>query len=702
MRLKRLHVTNYRGLRNVEIPLSSFTCLIGKNNSGKSSILQCLSLVRSGTKLKESDFFDPAEQVRIALTLSGVDGVDLARVANEEHRSRFADLIRDGDITVVRVYDPATLKSALLVSRQVPNDEGLRATAVRDAIKGKTGGDRVAAVSALSPAFAETLQSTDGVEAIIAKHAAFVAGLAPEELTESDEPLPTGLDRSLDPLLPEFVYIPAVKDVSDEIKTAESASFGKLLRILFDQIEDQFSDLADQFATLQRKLSRVSGPGGEEVDERLPEVQLIEATIEKFVKQNFPNVEILLSVPAPELRAVLNSAELSADDGHLGPVTAKGDGLKRAIAFAVLQAYAELSSGGGASAEERPPYVLLFEEPELYLHPSAQSQLFRALEVFGSSQSVVVTTHSPLFFDPASTKTFVKVYKPNAESGATPATLVHVVDVTDVAARDQLQLIVHENNNAALFSERVVLIEGDSDYVVLPHLLCIVAGERADQLNDVTFVRVGGKGSFLRYREFFSRFGIDAVVVADLDAVIESFDKLSPSAEDMARREHLLQCLDGLEDEIEPPNGERLRALLNRGPLRQRWRDFDELRTQWLEEGDEALLPQLSDSLAALFEKLDGPRRYALLRDSTDETAVALKRALVDGLRANGVHVLFEGCLEDYYEGADAPSDKVAAAVAFQGSCLELSDVPHPEEFELLLDLVLGYSSVASGAQDPA
>ena len=58
MRLSHLSVTNYKALRDVSIPLSHFVCLIGENNSGKSSFLQALSLFFSGSKLAVSHFFD--------------------------------------------------------------------------------------------------------------------------------------------------------------------------------------------------------------------------------------------------------------------------------------------------------------------------------------------------------------------------------------------------------------------------------------------------------------------------------------------------------------------------------------------------------------------------------------------------------------------------------------------------------------------
>lgn len=116
-------------------------------------------------------------------------------------------------------------------------------------------------------------------------------------------------------------------------------------------------------------------------------MQRVEQTLEKYVRQNFPDVSLRLSVSAPDLKQVLHGAELTANDGTAGPIAAKGDGLKRAVAFAVLQAWAELKATGLGPPQANPDpgpsfprqqYILLFEEPELFLHPAAQQQLFQS------------------------------------------------------------------------------------------------------------------------------------------------------------------------------------------------------------------------------------------------------------------------------------------------------------------------------------
>src|SRR5699024_7096052 len=107
------------------------------------------------------------------------------------------------------------------------------------------------------------------------------------------------------------------------------------------------------------------------------------------------------------------------------------------VLFALLRAYASIRSTGlndeTRSDSPRPCYVLLFEEPELYLHPRAQRQLMAALGTFSDEHQVLVTTHSPSFFRPG-THGFARLQK--TEDGVS----AHSVDLT-LGLRDAYQLV---------------------------------------------------------------------------------------------------------------------------------------------------------------------------------------------------------------------------------------------------------------------
>lgn len=50
MRLKSISVKNFRSLADIEVPLESYTCLIGRNDAGKSSVLRAIELLLDPTQ----------------------------------------------------------------------------------------------------------------------------------------------------------------------------------------------------------------------------------------------------------------------------------------------------------------------------------------------------------------------------------------------------------------------------------------------------------------------------------------------------------------------------------------------------------------------------------------------------------------------------------------------------------------------------
>ena len=75
------------------------------------------------------------------------------------------------------------------------------------------------------------------------------------------------------------------------------------------------------------------------IDNRHAKVQNLENLIEGFLRENFPYVKVELDIPPPELRTILNSAQIYVDDGSKDLIDNKGDGIKRSLTFALLQAY---------------------------------------------------------------------------------------------------------------------------------------------------------------------------------------------------------------------------------------------------------------------------------------------------------------------------------------------------------------------------
>ena len=66
--------------------------------------------------------------------------------------------------------------------------------------------------------------------------------------------------------------------------------------------------------------------------------------------------------------------------------------MQRAIALGLIQLYAR----SGALEDDNPtPLILMLDEPETWLHPSAQLKLGEALSKIGEREQVFIITHSP-------------------------------------------------------------------------------------------------------------------------------------------------------------------------------------------------------------------------------------------------------------------------------------------------------------------
>ena len=677
MKISQLSVTNYRALRDVTIPLSHFGCLIGENNSGKSTFLQAISLFFSGSKISSSNFFDEEKPIRIAVTFEDITEADLARLA-EEHRSRVADIVEDGCLTLVRTYGTDG-KSTLLYNKLIPNEERFSEKSISELVKGqKPSRAFVSKVITTFPELDGVIDANMNQTKVKEKIQELGDSLPDDQKIACDQALPTGIDKSIQSLLPTPIYIPAVKDLADDIKTTESTPFGKVLSILLQAVESKLPEAKILFEDLNSKLNPVIQQDGTVVDDRLDEVKLIESTVEKYVQESFANVDLRITIPPPELKTIFSSASIYVNDGVDGLIDTKGDGLRRSIVFSILRSYVELkgqlatdkseddsaeTTQDSESAEVEPApatYLLLFEEPELFLHPKAQHILFDALRIFAKEHHVLVTTHSPMFFGPEATETFIKLRKVSDQTiSLRPFTQVQPIDLTDMTAKDQFQIICFENNNAAFFADTVVLVEGDSDYLLMPHIAKTLNPAWDVAQVPVLFARITGKGNISKYRDFFSRFGVRVAVIADLDLIVNGFDHIDPDDKLKDARKTLLDKLDALiVTEQEGTSAKHAKKAHESGELRKLWQKVKQYRTK-LKAG-ECSQDEHDEAVEAFFAWQSKSERLDILQNSKNEEILELKHRLLDMLRAYDIYVLEHGAIEQYYPdtvtGVDKPS----------------------------------------------
>lgn len=670
MKLDRIEISNFKGLREVVFEPATFTCLVGENNAGKSTVLQAVTASLNRPKrLDLAYYYDETTSVGFKLQFSEITDRDLDRL-DERHRSKMAACINDGTFMLVLRYPPERdLETSTVLP--TPREPKYRDDAISGAFRGKRGNAVRQALEENYPEFVDgspdELNITQANEYVARR----VSELPAEQFEPTEQPLPTGIPAAISNLLPEPIYIPAVKDLRDDLKTSQSTPFGRLLGLLLEDMEPDLGQINQTFAELERLLNRVPTEDGE-VDERHDRVRDLEGRVEGYLQEHFPHVSLKLAIPPPDLKVVLNNAKILVDDGSEDLIDNKGDGIRRSLTFALLRSYvsllaenrealAQANDEAGDQALPR-PLLFMFEEPELFLHPRSQRVLFSALATISETHQVVVTTHSPLFFEPGVTAAFVRVAKQAAEPKPI-GELYPVNFVLDPEKAEVFRLTIFENAEAAFFSKAVVLFEGESDDAFCRHVAKMLDPSWDFEHANIALVKVSGKGNFARFRAFFESFGLKVLVVADLDAFFEGFQHLGAPAAAGEMRGDAIAAVDARAAElgVKPePATRQIKDKLKSQTWRQRYESARQVIRN--AQGGAAISPADLDTLDGLFTWEQDVARVNVCRDDAD--AQTHLSPVLDRLRASGVIILSKGAIEDYYpDGAPKNGQKPARAL---------------------------------------
>ena len=648
MKIEKIEIDNFKGLKEATFNPKSFTCLVGENNSGKSSVLQTVVYtLNRPASLPDSLFYDNSKPIIFKCSFSEITADDLNRLA-EEHRTKIKPLIVDGKFNLVVKYQ-CNEKVDLKILRKSPSEERLKDEFLDNIFKGKKGNAVQGVVQNNYPEWlvefpngANLTQAKDYIRSKIQE--------LPQDKFQLDEaPLPSGISASITAFLPEPIYIPAVKNLSDEVKTAQSTSFGRLLALLLEDITPDLEQFNSALVTVKKLLNRVI-EDGVEIDARHDKVKDLEKLVEDFLGENFPKAKVELLIPPPELKTILNSAQIYVDDGSKDLIDHKGDGIKRSLTFALLRTYVhQLEKRKLLAGDETPsrPLCFLFEKPELYLHPRSQKILFDTLGSISKSHQVIVSTHSPLFFAPGVTASFVRLSK--QDHLPKPVGVLHPIDFDlNVEQAQNFRLARFENADAGFFSSKIVLFEGESDDFFMRHIAKGINPEWDFDRANVALIRVGGKGNFKKFRQFFACFGIDIIVIADLDALFDGFEHLCASETCNKMRDTIIAFIDKRISEIgikPETTSERIKRKIMKESWKRRYESAREALRECKASG--SVTPTIIERLEGLFiwEQADA-RVKAVLEDEKSSKAVI---PLLDALRAEGICILHNGSIEDYY-----------------------------------------------------
>ena len=407
----KLDIQNFRGIKELSVPLDDLCVLIGENNTGKSTILDAFHICMTrpyiwrGPIFKEYDYHlgsqdsDPStcDPIRIVITFAGNEQIRI----QEEISQLMAD--------VEQIADDGT--SCVIFRVESRFDRELH----------------------------EFTQDYDFLD------------LAGEPLTVSNM---RRLVLNLQNIWPTS-QLSALRDASKAF-SASSTFWRPFVRSL-DISESEKSDLERQLLELNKL-----------VVEKHSAFKVVGNHLEKVAEQTGIRGagQVWIDAIPSRIFDILSRAQvnLASGTGAKIPVGLHGSGTQSIAVISLFEAFinSKLEEDGGGFLGSRTNHILALEEPEAHLHPSAVRSFARRLQ--GLKARKLISTHSG---DLLSEIPFDSIRRLRRTNGAISIHRYKDGLLSDAELR-KLDHAVRSSRGNLLFARCWLLVEGETEAVLIP------------------------------------------------------------------------------------------------------------------------------------------------------------------------------------------------------------------------------------------
>ncbi len=512
MKLEKLTIRNFRGIGFAEIDINNFTTLVGPNNIGKSTILNAIHLVLDNKKPKLEDWPGlKASELKMEIECEFGCLEDW-----EKSKPAISQLLFNDRLKVRLTAEWNSDQTNFDHEYSVYNTEnefpwtGKNFTAAKKDATCKAIFDELSITTAADfKAKASELEIHT-----LTRH--------PGDVFQSEDWHVKKFANSLQQAVPHVMYVPASFKIEDELKATNNSPFSFLFtNKLFPKVknDETYRDYISKAESLQNKL-KGQAEDDSEIEGLGDALKQVSDTLNQIL--DFDS-KVRLAVGDIDIEPLfMKAATFLVDDEIETSLQYQGSGVQRALAFAMLESNAEIESE--VSGEQR-TVIVLYEEPELYIHPHLMRRLKSTLQKRSESPKwqVVCSTHSPFLINLADKPESLKLIKRDSENERK----VHQVreDIFENNGEYDERTILraaldfHPTVCESLFAKRVVIVEGDTEVAVFS-----MVGELAQKIGiessldkDATVVSAGGKWTIPALAKVLNALDIDYRVIHDTD-----------------------------------------------------------------------------------------------------------------------------------------------------------------------------------------
>lgn len=464
MKLERVRIKGFRCFeQETALPLSSFTAILGRNDVGKSSLLEALQLFFDDAAPDAGDvcMLGDDREVRIVCEFSDIPA---SLVLDTDHpttlKAEFL-LNADGMLEIHKVYD-GSLKTPKLKSTYVhaehPSSEGYS-----DLLK---------------------LKNKD------LKERAEKFGV---DFKQTPKTINTALRRAIWDTSKDLALRPTLLDVTEESTKQIWGQLKEQLPIFALFKADRPSTDQDSEAQDPIKLAVVEALKLQE--QKLEELRIaVETAVLEVAKLTVQKLAEIDPTLAKELNPTVQKPnwatafKIGLTDDAAIPINKRGSGVRRMILMNFFRAKAERRN----EVASGPGVIYAIEEPETSQHPRNQKLLLRAFFELAEQpgHQVLITTHNPVLARELPTESLRLVTKRDDNSREI------LIGTPEVYQRAAQELGVLPDNGVRAF----IGVEGTNDINFFKTISRILATteedipdlEKAEEAGQVIFIPLGG------------------------------------------------------------------------------------------------------------------------------------------------------------------------------------------------------------------
>lgn len=410
MKIKKLRIMNYRGIKDSGwLEFEDLNAIVGKNDSGKSSILHAINDFYNENKLLEGNRYygavNNATQIEIKFSLENQNIVPsvLLDDVGELHIKKCANEIGETYkcYIVVNDFSNDIYQNIFQLTAQKYN------TLLRNL--GKEVPDKI-------------------TKDLLFEVVNFLAEQEGTFEIKEYEIKNTLLKEILKELYPQFSLFLA----DTNLDTGTSSFQNQFKKIVTNAIETHL----EEFSNLQEEVSNTLN---DEINK-----------IGHYMEEHYSGMTNLSPKITYDWSKLINfDVIMQESSGYHVDLANKGTGIQRLFMVSYFQYLAENFS------EEESTYVFVIEEPETFLHPGAQRTLLNSLKKISNNHQIIITTHSPVFASEISNRNIIVAIKEDGESKYEQGESVSsesLVEELGVRASDSI-----------ISSKLLVFVEGSND-----------------------------------------------------------------------------------------------------------------------------------------------------------------------------------------------------------------------------------------------